>query len=48
MQLKPLFIYFFTKQVSATYAQQIYLHVSEQEYADKLLHHQPKVDDMVN
>lgn len=31
-----------------TYAQQIYLHVSEQEYADKLLHHQPKVDDMAN
>lgn len=30
-----LFFKFFTKQVSATYAQQIYLHWTEQKYAHK-------------
>lgn len=39
---------FFTKQVNATYLQRIYLHESEREYADKLLHYQTRVDDMVN
>lgn len=33
--VETFYFLFFTKQVSATYAQQIYLHWTEQKYAPK-------------